>query len=171
MRILRLTLASLLSAMPLTTGAQRPDPAFEGPRGLVALAMTDGEPISFFLEWSRVLDLTEEQKSGLMDIRRRLRSRNAHLVGKLDSLRELAGVELSERTRLSAEDREALARFQAWSQPTIDSVRLNNDAARLEARSLLAEDQRARADSIIALPRARQGDGRERRAAPRPPPR
>jgi hypothetical protein len=155
-------IAAAALALPVEAMSQRPDPAFEGPRGVVSFTMSDGEPISFFLEWSRVLDLTSEQKMRLIEIRRRLRKRNEPWTSKLDSLRDLAGVDLGERARLTARDREALARFDAWSKPVIDSIRVNNDAARAEARLLLDNLQRARSDSILALPRDRPRNAERR---------
>jgi hypothetical protein len=143
--------------------AQRRDPSFDGPRGAFSFQLSDGEPISFFLEWSRVLELTDSQRERLMEIRRRLRTQNAPHVKQLDSLRELAGVDLTERGRITDEDREALARFERWSKSVTDSIRVNNDAARLEARSLLSDQQWQRADSLVAAVRA--GGGRRR-----PPP-
>jgi hypothetical protein len=102
-----------------------------------------------------------------MEIRRRLRQRNAPWTSKMDSLRELAGVDMGERARLTARDREALARFEEWSKPVVDSIRVNNDASRAEARLLLFDDQRRRADSILSLPRDRRSRDSQRRPPPR----
>jgi hypothetical protein len=84
---------------------------------------------------------------------------------QLDSLRELAGVDLGDRNGINQRDAEALRRFNAWARPVIDSIRLNNDAARAEARALLDPDQRTRLDSIAALDRRRPR--RPGRRAPR----
>lgn len=153
--------AVMFSVSAGVASAQRGDPSFEGPRGVFTFELSDGEPISFFLEWSRVLDLTDAQRDKLMELRRRLRAETAPFVERLDSLRELAGIDMTERGRLSSRDREALARFERWSKPIADSIRVYNDAARLEARQLLAEPQRARADSLAAA-RGRGEGGRGR---------
>jgi Spy/CpxP family protein refolding chaperone len=172
-KALALVLTSL--AVPVAAAhAQRGGgaPPYGGPRPEFSFDMSDGEPVSFYMEWSRVLELTPEQKTGLIDIRRRLRVRNAPFMRQLDSLREVAGIDLTARRRMTEEDREALRRFQLWAAPVIDSVRLNNDGARREIRALLDERQVARADSLNRAsrdPRARRPD--ERGAAPgrRPP--
>lgn len=144
----RLAVAVLIFAVALPASAQRGAP-YEGRRGgPLMIDMSDGEPISFYLEISRELGLTEPQKTRLMEMRRRLRQQNAPYMEKLDSLRALAGLELGERGGLSAEDREALQRFRTWSRPVIDSIRINNDVARAEVRAMLDQSQRAVADSI-----------------------
>jgi hypothetical protein len=124
--------------------------------------MSDGEPISFFLEISRELGLTDPQKTRLMDMRRKLRVQNAPFMLKLDSLRALAGLELGERGGLSSEDRQALERFRTWSRPVIDSIRINNDVARAEVRAMLDASQRSAADSIARDARTRRPTRRER---------
>ena len=40
------------------------------------------------------------------------------------------------------------ARFDEWAKPIIDSIRVHNEAARLEARTLLSADQRIKLDSL-----------------------
>jgi hypothetical protein len=159
--------AALLAGAPFVVAAQRGgDPSFEGPRGAFSFQLSDGEPISFFLEWSRVLELSDAQREKMMDIRRHLRLQNAAYVKQLDSLRELAGIDMMERGRLTQKDREAFERFARWSKPVADSIRVNNDAARAEAMALLAETQRVRVDSIVVAVRERGDRGRGR---PRPP--
>ena len=169
----RLAVALLIFAVALPASAQRGAP-YEGRRGgPLMIDMSDGEPISFYLEISRELGLTDPQKTRLMDMRRRLRQQNAPYMEKLDSLRALAGLELGERGGLSAEDREALQRFRAWSRPVIDSIRINNDVARAEVRAMLDQSQRAVADSITKEASTRRPVRRERpygapfRTAPR----
>ncbi len=140
---------------------------FEGPRGAVTLDLSSGEPISFYLEISRELGLSEDQKTRLMNMRRRLRVQNGPYMKQLDSLRDLAGVELGERGRLTSDDREALERFRTWSRPVIDSIRVNNDLARREVQAMLDERQRATADSLYSgLLRRRPGTGTSGRTTP-----
>jgi hypothetical protein len=127
--------------------------------------LSDGEPISYFLEHARHLQLTEEQKLSLMNIRRRLRQVNAPFVRQLDSLREAVGLSLEPRPRLQQSDHDAFERFQKISQPVVDSIRVNNQAALGEARIVLIEAQRATLDSLIRSERdTTPGRGR------RPPP-
>ncbi|MCC6773571.1 MAG: hypothetical protein IT360_20475, partial [Gemmatimonadaceae bacterium] len=116
-------------------------------------------------EWSRVLELTDQQRDALIEIRRRLRSVNAPYVRQLDSLRVAAGVNMESRGRMDEHDAEALKRFQEWSVSVMESIRLNNEGARREIRALLAEVQLIRADSLNAGMRAQQ---RERRSSVRP---
>lgn len=143
-----------LLAVPAPVTAQRgAAPPFDGPRGFYTFDLATGEPISFFLEVSRELGLTDRQKHNLMDIRRRLRVQNADHMVQLDSLRELAGIDLGDRNGIGRRDAEALERFNGWARPVIDSIRVNNDVARAEARSILDLDQRKRLDSIVALDR------------------
>jgi hypothetical protein len=145
-------LTILLFAVPVLGQRGRP----EGMRGPMTVDLSDGEPISFFLEISRELELSDAQRARLMDMRRRLRVQNAPFMKQLDSLRGLAGVELGETGGLTASDREALERFRVWSRPVIDSIRVNNDLARAEVRGLLDATQRALADSIATEARQRQ---------------
>jgi hypothetical protein len=146
-------LAILLVSVP-ASGQRGGRP--EGMRGPVTVDLSDGEPISFFLEISRELGLSDAQRTRLMDMRRRLRAQNAPFMKQLDSLRSLAGVELGETGRLTAEDRDALERFRVWSRPVIDSIRVNNELARAEIRGMLDGTQRATADSIATDARQRQ---------------
>ena len=132
--------------------------------GANGLAMSDGEPISFVLEHATLLDLTEEQRTGLITIRRKLRTANQPFMQQLDSLREVMGISLEPQPRgLSDEDRKKLQRFQQISQPISDSMKVNNDAANLQARALLDSVQVVRLDSVIVRERGTIG-GR------RPPP-
>jgi hypothetical protein len=131
------------------------------------LAISDGEPISFFIEHSREIELTAAQKDTMMAIRRRLRAQNADYTRQLDSLRDAMGIDLEPRTRLSDRDRERLERFQKLSAPIADSMRVNNDAAKAEAWALLLPSQRTKVDSIVK--QDREGQGRDRRGPPRPP--
>ena len=144
-----------LTCLASTAAAQRgAAPSFEGPRGHLTVDLSDGEPVSAFIEAGRVLDLSDVQKRRLMDIRRNLRVQNKPYMSTLDSLRELAGVNLGERERIRRRDEEALQRFNTWAKPFIDSIRVNNDVARVEARSVLSVDQRRRFDSIATAARA-----------------
>lgn len=143
-------------------------PPFDGPRPEYSFMLSDGEPVSFYLEFSRMLDLTETQKTGLIEIRRKLRSANAPFMQQLDSLREVAGVNMEKRGRMDERDTEALRRFREWSAGVIDSIRVNNDGARRDIRALLDSTQLARADSLnreIQEMRGRRpgGEGRPRR--------
>jgi hypothetical protein len=164
-----IVLASSLLLLPAIALAQRggASPPFDGPRGSFAFELSDGEPVSFYLEWARVLELSEPQKSGLIEIRRKLRIQNAPFMQQLDSLREAAGVNMATRGRLTARDEEALRRFQEWAAPVTDSIRLNNDGARREIRALLAESQLLKADSLNREMRE-QGRGRRPDDRPRP---
>lgn len=140
----------LVTWFPVTAPAQRgAAPPFEGPRGFYTFDLADGEPISFFLEVSHELALTENQRVHLMDIRRRLRETNAPFVARLDSLRSLAGIDLGDKNGIGKKDAEALARFNRWARPAIDAMRVNNDMARSDARRVLDTDQRRRLDSIV----------------------
>jgi len=167
-RSVTMTVAFLLPWASL--GAQRggASPPFDGPRGAFSFELSDGEPVSFYLEWSRMLELTEPQKSALIEIRRRLRVQNAPFMQQLDSLRELAGIDMSTRGRLSERDRESFQRFQQWAAPVIDSIRVNDEGARREIRGVLDARQLARADSVQAElreqrdPRSRRGRGEGR---------
>ncbi len=143
---------SALLLLPVAVMAQRggASPPFNGPRGAYAFELSDGEPVSFYLEWSRVLELTDQQRDGLIEIRRKLRIVNAPFMRQLDSLREAAGVNMETRGRMDARDADALKRFEEWSAPVTESIRLNNDGARRDIRALLGEVQLIRADSLNA---------------------
>lgn len=165
---MRRTIVPIVAALlvvPAAASAQRGGgaPPFSGPRGAYAFELSDGEPVSFYLEWSRVLQLSDEQKEGLIEIRRKLRVQNDPFMRQLDSLREAAGVSMMERPRLTEEDRQALQRFNLWAAPVMDSIRLNNDGARREIGALLEARQMARGDSLrqaMRDPRGRRPDGR-----------
>ncbi len=129
--------------------------------------MSDGEPISFVLEHAQVLDLTDEQRGGLMTIRRRLRSANGSYMKQLDSLRDVMAISLEPRERgLSDEDRKKLQRFEQLSQPVTDSIKVNNDAANLQARGLLDSVQVVRLDSLVLRERGTIGGRRPPPPAP-----
>ena len=133
-------------------------------RGANGPAMSDGEPISFILEHAQVLDLVDSQRTNLMALRRRLRATNEPLMRQLDSLREVLSISTEPRARgLSDDDRKKLQRFEQLSQPIADSIRINNDAANLQARVLLDSVQVVRLDSLVMRERG-TGSGR------RPPP-
>lgn len=136
-------------------------------RGDRAMEVSTGEPVSYFLEHSREIELTETQKDQLIVIRRKLRVQNAPFTAQLDSIRDLLGIDLEPRQRLSDKDQEKLERFQKLAAPIADSMRVNNDAARAEAWALLQPDQQKRVDSILKADR--EGRARERRGPARPP--
>lgn len=149
---------ALLCCLASPGEAQRgPAPAFDGPRGRLTVDLSDGEPISAFIESSRALGLSEAQKGRLMDIRRNLRTLNKPFMARLDSLRALAGVELGDIGRIRRREAEALTRFNLWARPVVDSIRLNNDLARAEARALLSVEQRRRFDSLVVAGRDVRG--------------
>ena len=125
------------------------------------MALSDGEPISFILEHAQVLDLVDTQRVGLMSLRRKLRSANDPFMRQLDSLREYLGLSLEPRERgLSDDDRKKLQKFEQMSQPITDSIRINNDAARVQARALLDTIQVARLDSLVVRERGTIGGRR-----------
>lgn len=117
------------------------------------LELSDGEPISFYLEHARMLDLTDEQRAKLIEIRRRLRADNAPFMRQLDSLRDELGISMEPQARLSEQTREKLAKLEVISRPITDSIRLRNDAAAGEARRMLDSLQVVRADSLILAER------------------
>lgn len=161
--------ALLLPFVELAAQRGAGSPPFEGPRGAFSFELSDGEPVSFYLEWSRMLELTEPQKTSLIDIRRRLRLQNAPFMRQLDSLRELAGIDMATRGRLTERDRESFQRFEQLAAPVIDSIRVNNEGARREIRAVLDVRQVARADSVQAElreMRGRRGARGERPARP-----
>jgi len=132
--------------------------------GANGLAMSDGEPISFILEHAQVLDLVDSQRTSLMALRRRLRAANGSFMRQLDSLREVLSISLEPRPRgLTDADKKKLQRFEQLSQPITDSIKINNDAANLQARGLLDSVQVVRLDSLVLRERGTIG-GR------RPPP-
>jgi hypothetical protein len=134
--------------------------------GGVSFSFVDGEPISFFLEHSRELELRDDQKSSLMEIRRRLRQVNAPYVARYDSLRRALGISLEPRPRMLPGEMDALERLRKLAQPVVDTMRLHNQTAQAEGRLVLEEFQRARLDSLVA--RRIGPDPRGRRGAPPP---
>ena len=155
--LLTLCLPSLLPAqiMPATVVRRG---------GANGLTLSDGEPISFILEHSQLLDLVDSQRVSLMSIRRRLRVANEPFMRQIDSLRTYLGISLEPRPRgLTEEDRKRLQRLEQISRPIADSIKLNNDAANLQARALLDSAQVMRLDSLVVEERGTIG-GR------RPPP-
>ena len=160
--------AIAIAATPLVARAQRGGgaPPFGGPRPEFTFDLTDGEPVSFYLELSRELELTPGQRTGLIDVRRRLRLQNSPFMRQLDSLREVVGIDLNARRRVDEQNREAFRRFQQLAAPVIDSIRLNNDGARREIRTLLDARQIAKGDSLATAmrdPRNRREGQRDRR--------
>ena len=156
MRLFSLIVAFVI-ALPASLSAQTMPAEVRRGAGTGGLEISDGEPISFLLEWSHVLELRSEQRESLMGIRRRLRAANSQHMKQLDSLREYLGISLEPR-RLTDEDRRKLQRFEAMSQPITDSIRMNNDAAKIQARQLLDSVQTVRLDSLAV--RERGGGGR-----------
>ena len=153
-RLVLMLLATLV-VLPVSLRAQSMGPprVVRNPDG--GLEMSDGEPISFVLEHAQSLDLTDSQRLGLMNVRRRLRAANYPFVRQLDSLRESMGIILGARpSGLNEEDRRKLQRFEQLSRPIADSIKVNNDAASIQGRSLLDSAQVARLDSIILRERA-----------------
>jgi hypothetical protein len=71
-----LKLAFILLALPVVLPAQVMPATVIRRGGADGLAMSDGEPISFVLEHSSELDLSDGQRMGLINIRRRVRSNN-----------------------------------------------------------------------------------------------
>lgn len=139
--------------------------------GTDGMALSDGEPISFILEHAQMLDLVDGQRTSLIVIRRRLRATNEPYVQQLDSLREMLGLSLEPRPRgLTDEDRKRLQRFEQLSQRIADSIRINNDAALIQARAVLDSIQVRRLDSLIVEERGTIGGRRVPPAALLRPP-
>jgi hypothetical protein len=154
----------VLMALPAVLPAQIMPSQVIRRGGANGLEMSDGEPISFILEHAQMLDLVDSQRINLMAIRRRLRGANEPYMRQLDSLRQYIGLSLEPRARgLTDEDRKKIQRFEQMSQPITDSIRTNNDAARLQARALLDSVQVVALDSLVVRERGTIG-GR------RPPP-
>jgi hypothetical protein len=150
---LAILISSLLLAAPAALSAQGMPAEVRRPMG--AVAINDGEPISFVLENAQVIDLRDDQRITLMAIRRRLRAANGLYMKQLDSLREMLGIDMEARPRgMSDEDRKRFQRFEALSQPITDSIKVNNDAAKLQAREVLDSVQVAKLDSIATRGRA-----------------
>jgi hypothetical protein len=127
----------------------------------VRISMVDNEPISFVLEHASLLDLTDRQRTALMDLRRVLRRTNAPYQERLDSLRELVGLGMPP-VRAGDEDRSKRERLDSLAKPVTDTIRINNDAAALRVRGLLDSAQVVRLDSIVE---ARRGRGSGRRGS------
>jgi hypothetical protein len=161
----RVLVALAVFLVPVATNAQvSVSPQVGRVAGPYSFDLSDGEPISWFLEFSEHLKLTPDQKTSLISIRRRLRNENEPYMERLDSVAESVGLNLGERTaRMSDDDRQALERFNKLTQPTRDSIRANNEIARAEALSLLNKAQTARLDSVMASLRDRRGATRRGR--------
>jgi hypothetical protein len=158
-----LLVAALITALPAGLVAQGL-PTIGVGRGLT-FDLSDGEPISFFLEHSRELELTDAQKMSLIDVRRRLRRTNEIFMEQLDSLRDVVGLSREPRPRLTDADRDALERFRRLSEPVTQVIRANNQTAQAEARTLLTVPQRATFDSLAT----HVGDASRGRGRGRPP--
>lgn len=164
----RIFLVALLAgAVPALAPAQTL-PARVVRRGAAGLEISAGEPVSFFIEHSKELELTNAQRDSMMALRRRLRAQNAPYIKSLDSLREEVGIDLEPRPRANDREQQKMERFQKLSAPFADSIRTNNDAARGEAWMLLELSQRNKVDSI--LKEDREARLRERGGQPRRPP-
>ncbi len=165
------TMACLALLSSVNAQAQRgATPPFDGPRGALSFSLSDGEPVSFYLEIAREIELSDAQRTRLIEIRRKLRVVNAPFMHQLDSLRQAAGVDMTERGRLTERDTEALKRFQQMSAPVVDSIRLNNEGAKADIRTILLEPQMVKADSLAKAfrdTRGRRGGDRERRPGER----
>lgn len=164
MRFSLLFALTVLAAPSLSSAQAMPATVVRRGSGAGGLAMSDGEPISFILEHAAMLDISDSQRVNLMSIRRKLRSANEQHMKQLDSLREMLGISLEPRPRgLSEDDRKQLQRFEQMSRPIADSIKINNDAASVQARSVLDSVQVVRLDSLVLHERGTIG-GR------RPPP-
>jgi hypothetical protein len=87
---------------------------------------------------------------------------------QLDSLRESMGISLEPRPRgLTEEDRTKLQRFQKIAQPITDSIKVNNEAANIQARGLLDSAQVVRLDSLVVRERGTIGGRRPPPPSPR----
>ena len=136
--------------MPVVLPAQVMPTAVIRRSGMGGLAMSDGEPISFVLEHSNELDLTDPQRTRLIEIRRLLRRANDPYMERLDSLREHVGLSLEPRFRgFDGDDRRKIEEFEALARPHADSIKVNNDGANLQMRALLDSAQLVRLDSLI----------------------
>jgi hypothetical protein len=156
-----LKLVLILLALPAVLPAQLMPATVIRRSGTNGLAMSDGEPISFVLEHANELDLTDPQRTGLINLRRRLRSSNEPFMRQLDSLRESLGLSLEPRPRgLDDDDRKKLQRFEDLSRPVADSIKINNDAATLQMRGLLDSAQVVRLDSLVVRERGTIGGRR-----------
>ena len=149
-----LKLAFIFLALPLVLPAQIMPATVIRRSGTNGLAMSDGEPISFVLEHAAELDLTDPQRMGLINLRRRLRAINEPFMEQLDSLRESVGLSLEPRPRgLDDEDHQRLERFELLARPVTDVIKVNNDGANLQMRALLDSAQIVRLDSLVVSER------------------
>ncbi|MGH7710967.1 MAG: hypothetical protein ACREOG_06765 [Gemmatimonadaceae bacterium] len=165
---MRVSLAAALCAVPSIGAAQvaSVNPPLGVVSGAYSFDLSDGEPISWFLEFSEPLKLTPDQKTSLIAIRRRLRGENERFMERLDSTAQSVGLTLGERTaRMRGNERQALERFNKVTQPTRDSIRVNNDIARAEALTLLTSVQTVRLDSLMAVLNRGRGVVRRGRGA------
>ncbi len=166
---IQICIAAVLGAMPSALAAQVGAGATTAPSGFIrgqyTFDLSDGEPISWFLEYSQPLKLTPEQKTSLIAIRRRLRGENERYMTRLDSAAAAVGLTLGEVNRMTGEERLALERFNKITQPTRDSIKVNNDVARAEALTLLTSVQQTRLDSLVADLRRDRGRLPRRRGA------
>jgi len=162
-------IAVCVLALPASLSAQSMPGEVRRGGGMGGIELSDGEPISFLLEWSHILELRSDQRESLMGIRRRLRVANAQHMKQLDSLADYLGLSLEPR-RLTEEDRQKLQRFEALSQPITDSIRINNDAAKIQARELLDSVQLVRLDSLAKRAGIGGPAGGRRGRGPPPPP-
>lgn len=159
-----IVVAALAAVLPALGEAQGTDAR---PLGFVttphSFELSDGEPISWFLEFSQPLKLTSDQKMTLIGIRRRLRSENERHMERMDSVAKSVGLHIGERTRMDEDDRRALERFNELTQPTRDSIKVNNDLARAEALTLLTAAQNKLLDSVMVDLRRGRREERGRR--------
>lgn len=158
-RLLLLFIAALLSATPALEAQTMPTRVVRRGGG-AGYELSDGEPISYLIEHSRLLELSEEQKTALMELRRMLRASTAPFMKQIDSVREQLGFSLEGRRRPADEEAKARDRLTQLTQPFVDSVKVRNDAARLQARGILDERQRIKLDSLVLSERgAPEGRG------------
>ncbi len=145
-RILIATVAVLLIG-PSQLEAQFQRAPRRGPAPLF-FALSDGEPVSYYLEIAREIELNDKQRMRLIEIRRVLRLQNARFMSRLEEFRDLAGIDVSDKSKFTDDDLIAIQRFNAWSMVTRDSIRQNNELAHREAILVLTSAQRQEADSI-----------------------
>ena len=157
-----------LVALPAIVSAQTL-PARVVRHGSTSLEIVAGEPVSFFIEHSKELELTSPQRDSLMALRRRLRAQNAPYMHSLDSLRDVLGIELEPRSRDNDREREKMQQFQKLSAPFADSIRVNNEAAKGEAWMLLEIAQRNVVDSLVKEDRDARSRERNGQRPRRPP--
>ena len=113
-RLALLAIALGVALTPAPTSAQvMPTRVVRPPNA--GLALSDGEPISYLLEHSKLLDLTDAQKSSLMDIRRWLRQQTAPFMRQMDSVREYLVSQGVDGAKLTA-------RGYGESQPIADNA-------------------------------------------------